>query len=192
VNDKINSHQHQLLGSPLNRAEMLALILYTGCECNWYLCLSQRNKDFHTWKWFDYNLFYAIDKLHAVESGKYQIYTGIKNVNLKQEMIEGYFVTYVSTSWKRNVAEEYMHVKNDIEVIGGMIIEMNRGGCTVGVVRSCDVSWISKFPDECEILIQRGRGLNNRYHFTLGSTFKIKEQKMGFQVVTATNNIFRF
>eukprot|EP01084_Bolivina_argentea_P286352 491198_1 len=46
VDEKLKSHRHKLMGCPLNRGEMLALILYTGCECNYDLCKSQRNGDY--------------------------------------------------------------------------------------------------------------------------------------------------
>eukprot|EP01084_Bolivina_argentea_P282502 483583_1 len=57
ADDKINHHRHKLVQSPLNRSEMLSLILYTGCDCNYDLCASQRNGNFGKWKWFDYCLY---------------------------------------------------------------------------------------------------------------------------------------
>eukprot|EP01083_Nonionella_stella_P163354 537403_1 len=43
VDQKMNGHRHKLMDKPLDRAEMLSLILYTGCACNYSLCASQRN-----------------------------------------------------------------------------------------------------------------------------------------------------
>eukprot|EP01084_Bolivina_argentea_P260280 439498_1 len=60
VISKLNSIRHQLMGRPLNLAEMLALVLYTSGQCNYDLCKSQRNGDYVKWKWFDYLLFNAI------------------------------------------------------------------------------------------------------------------------------------
>eukprot|EP01084_Bolivina_argentea_P252193 423250_1 len=63
VDWKMKSNRHKLMASPLNMAEMLSLILYTGCDCNYDLCSSQRNEDYDKWKWFDYCLWNAIYKL---------------------------------------------------------------------------------------------------------------------------------
>eukprot|EP01084_Bolivina_argentea_P179121 309539_1 len=62
VNEKLKSKRHKIMGSPLNRAEMLSLLLYTGGESNYDLCKSHRNGDYVKWKWFDYNLYNAIAK----------------------------------------------------------------------------------------------------------------------------------
>eukprot|EP01084_Bolivina_argentea_P139944 246132_1 len=52
VDRKIKHQRHLMMGSPLNKAEMLALILYTGCDCNYDLCAAQRNGNYKKWKWF--------------------------------------------------------------------------------------------------------------------------------------------
>eukprot|EP01084_Bolivina_argentea_P163829 284937_1 len=67
VDNKINCTRHKLMGSPLNRAEMLSIILYTGGECNYDLCKSQGVGDYVKWKWFDYLLFNAIRNLSLRE-----------------------------------------------------------------------------------------------------------------------------
>eukprot|EP01084_Bolivina_argentea_P259889 438713_1 len=54
VDEKMQDLRHKHIDSPLNRGEMLSLILYTGYDCNYDLCKSQRNGDFSKWKWFDY------------------------------------------------------------------------------------------------------------------------------------------
>eukprot|EP01084_Bolivina_argentea_P094903 170631_1 len=59
VDEKLLISRHKRVGSPLNRAEMLALVLYTSCNCNYDLCKSQRNDDYDKWKWFDYCLYHA-------------------------------------------------------------------------------------------------------------------------------------
>eukprot|EP01083_Nonionella_stella_P267366 903272_1 len=44
VDKKMNEHRHKQMGKPLNRAQMLSIILFTGeTDCNYYLCESQRN-----------------------------------------------------------------------------------------------------------------------------------------------------
>lgn len=49
--------------SPLTRAHMLALILYTGCDCNYAMCTAERNGDYETWRWLSWLLKEAIRRL---------------------------------------------------------------------------------------------------------------------------------
>eukprot|EP01084_Bolivina_argentea_P088187 159236_1 len=147
VEDKMDHIRHKQMGSPLTKAQMLALILYTGCDCNYDLCKSQRNGNYNKWKYFDTCLYKAISAIHGREAGCYKIYTGLNNVKLTENnMKECYFPTYVSTSWIKNVSLSFV---ND----NGVIIEMDKASRNALVC--CDVSWISKFIDECEILISR-------------------------------------
>eukprot|EP01084_Bolivina_argentea_P258427 435671_1 len=76
VDEKLKCKRHRRMGSPLNRSEMLSLLLYTGGDCNYELCKSQRSGDYNKWKWFDYCLYNAIHKLCKREYGSYKIYTG--------------------------------------------------------------------------------------------------------------------
>ena len=81
------------------------------------------------------------------------MYSGLNGVKMDRKTIEkGYFVTYVSTSWKKEVSKAFMGKKK------GMIIEFDQEHKSG--VRCCDVSWISKFPDECEILFARSFRFN--------------------------------
>ena len=38
--------------SPLTRAHMLAVVMYTGCDCNYAMCAAERSGDRQTWQWF--------------------------------------------------------------------------------------------------------------------------------------------
>eukprot|EP00483_Globobulimina_turgida_P007308 UN07322 len=141
---------------------MLSIILYTGCECNWYLSDDERNDNTNNlyndkWKWMEYCLDSAITKLHYKECGEYKIYTGLRTTNLVRNRQSGTFKTFVSASWKKDIAIDYMNndKKNNN---GGMIIEMERD--FDGSIVCADVSWISKFADECEVLIKRGTFVN--------------------------------
>ena len=62
----------------------------------------------------------------------------------------GYFVTYVSTSWRKEVSQAFMGKEK-----GGMMIQFDEKCREDCMVFCCDVSWISKFPDECEIVFAR-------------------------------------
>eukprot|EP01083_Nonionella_stella_P246949 856776_1 len=129
---------------------MLSLILYTGCECNYDLCASQRDGDYSKWKWFDHCLYEAIRRLSQRERGCFSVYSGLNNVKLPTKSVKcGYFKTYVSTAWNKDVAQAFMG--ND----KGMIINIDKEFKNDDYVYCCDVSWISKFPDECEVLFAR-------------------------------------
>ena len=120
-----------------------------GCDCNYDLCSSQRNGDYTKWRWFDYHLYNAIQKLSVVEKGSFTVYSGLNNVKLDRKSVRGgYFVTYVSTSWRREVATGFM-------VGDGMLIQIDEKFKNDDMILCCDVSWISKFPDECEVLFTR-------------------------------------
>ena len=68
VNDKMECKMHKIhFGLPLKQHEMLALLLYTGCDCNYDLCSSQREGNYDKWKCFDYCLYNAIEKLDKRE-----------------------------------------------------------------------------------------------------------------------------
>lgn len=43
-----------------NRAQMLAFILYTGCDCTYDMSAAERDRDFDTWPWFSFLLQQAI------------------------------------------------------------------------------------------------------------------------------------
>eukprot|EP01084_Bolivina_argentea_P271284 461549_1 len=120
VDDKMECIRHKAMNKPLDRAQMLSLILYTGCDCNYGLCASQRNGNYNTWKWFDYCLYKAIKNLSICESGSFSVFSGLNGVQLDCKHVEsGYFVTYVSTSWNKDIALSFM--KGD-----GMIIKIDQ------------------------------------------------------------------
>ena len=95
-----------------------------------------------------YNAILAVSKR---ERGRYPVYSGLNGVKLDTKVVSnGFFVTYVSTSWKKEVSEKFIGVKK------GMIIHFDVEYRDCGSdVPCCDVSWISKFPDECEVLFAR-------------------------------------
>ena len=123
--------------------------LYLGCECSYDLCSSQRSGDYDKWKWFDYCLYEAITRLSLKERGRYPVYSGLNGVKLDTKVVtRGFFVTYVSASWKKEVSKAFMKDK-------GMLIEIDEEYRDTRWIYCCDVSWISKFPDECEVLFAR-------------------------------------
>lgn len=201
VNEKMNHQRHILVGSPLTRDEMLGLVLYTGldflvhsqicksleilyaiyigCDCNYDLCAAQRSGEYHKWKWFDYCLYWGIDKLSFKEKGEFKVYTGLSGVKLREKMSSGYFVTYVSTSWRKEVSKAFMKGNQ------GMLIEIDGKYKDHWGVLCSDVSWISKFPDECEVLFARSI-MPITMHFLFGCdkmTCTIADESDGVQTV---------
>eukprot|EP01084_Bolivina_argentea_P025986 48313_1 len=111
-----------------------------------------RKNNYKKWKWFDYCLYWAIYTLSQKEFGKFKVYTGLNNVYLSKQTVKNrYFLTYVSTSWQEHVATKFMGNK-------GMILEIDENFKNDKQVYCCDVSWLSKYPDECEILFARSIG----------------------------------
>ena len=160
VNAKIDSAIHkQRYQSALSRPEMLALVLYTGCDCNYDLCQSQRNGNHSKWKIFDSLLYDAIFKLSLKEKLlNCKLFSGLRNVQTDtKKMLSCYFPTYVSTTFNKDVAMAFIQSN-------GMLIEIDADVCQELVC--CSVDWISKFHDECEILIARSN-VTNHYTFDL-------------------------
>ena len=128
---------------------MKNIVANKGCECNYALCESQRGGNYTKWRWFDLCLYNAIEKLSKMEEGRFNVYSGLNQVKLDAKVVTtGYFVTYVSTSWNPNIAKQFTN--ND-----GMLIKFDKSFKDTIWIYCCDVSWISKFHDECEILFAR-------------------------------------
>eukprot|EP01083_Nonionella_stella_P153809 494659_1 len=176
VNAKMDDIRHVQMGKPLHKHHMLALILYTGCQCNYDLCKSQRNGDYKKWKIFDYSLSNAIELLSKHEKGSCKLYSGLRSAKMdKKEISQGFFPTYVSCSWVKDVSEAFMRDHTG----KGMIIEFDKD--VRETFRCCDVSWISKFPDEYEILMSRTASFSRTQH---GFTLSVLDDENGKQRVS--------
>ena len=152
---------------------------YIGCDCNYDLCKSQREKKYEKWKWFDICLNSAIKELSIRTSGKFDVYTGLSNVKMDRKVWnKGYFPTYVSTSWRKEVAQHFVQGNE------GMIIKIDESYRNDEDVYWCDVSWISKFPDECEILFSRDA---NQWVDGGGFSCKVMDESNGVQTVLLTS-----
>ena len=104
-------------------------------------------------------LWKAIEGLAEKEYGCYPVYSGLNGVKMDTKIItNAYFVTYVSTSWSKYIASRFMKKEGMMIHFDEAFKDPRHGG-----IICCDVSWISKFPDECEILFARSRykGENN-------------------------------
>lgn len=67
VDAKMGHRRHRRLprSRRLSRAMMLAVVLYTGCDCNYALCRVMRENDEVTWQWFTWLLEEAIRRLSS-------------------------------------------------------------------------------------------------------------------------------
>mmetsp|Transcript_5332 Transcript_5332/g.8921 ORF Transcript_5332/g.8921 Transcript_5332/m.8921 type:complete len:390 (+) Transcript_5332:93-1262(+) len=184
VDAKMQHIRHLSMDRPLRRDHMLALVLYTGCDCNYDLCATQRNGKYLKWKWFDYCLYWAIIRLSRRETGSFAVFSGLSGVQLNRRVVEnGYFKTFVSTSWQKPVAMEFMGANNSKHGHDhkqqGMIIQIDSQYKDDALTPCCDCSWISKFPDECEILFARSlKGSTTSF------SCRILDESKGVQTVT--------
>ena len=92
-------------------------------------------------KWFDSCLYHAIQISNEDETGCYKLYTGLHKVQLNKRSIKNGYL------W-------HMLVPHGFWMTEGMIIEIDKESRDWFIC--CDVSWISKFPNDCEIFIARG------------------------------------
>ena len=148
--------RHKMMGYPLSCVEMLALILYCDGQCNYDLCITQREQTaMKKWPYFHCFLNKAIRTLSEFEIHYEHIYTGICGVffQTNNEVKHARFNTNVSFSTKLNVALEF---RGDSGMVIGMNMKriFNTPSMPGGFV-ACDVSWISS-QDENEILCRVG------------------------------------
>jgi hypothetical protein len=175
VRDKLNHPRHIRMGSPLYHDQMLAIILYTDtpvyadlrldeirfCQQNPF----QTGDDWHSQKWpiFGAILDSAIRLLYKyddIENRPPLVYHGLKDIEMDKSIFNNHgsvkrdncfkYGTFVSTSWDKEVSLGFMAEK-------GCLFEINtsRRPNECQKLVGADVSWISKFPSECEFLIAR-------------------------------------
>eukprot|EP01084_Bolivina_argentea_P310481 537291_1 len=152
--------RHVAMGQPLNKAYMLSILLYTGCDCNYDLSKEQRNGNYDKWHVFDWCLNEAILLLWKHEYSSFPLYSGLGNVMFDFNDVRfpsyGYLSTFMSTSWDINVAKTFLRENGD----KGMLIGIESRVCDMWyrykpIIVCADISWISKFPNEKEVLIAR-------------------------------------
>ena len=176
VDKKLKHPRHLAMEHPLNHVGMLALVLYTSCDCNYDLCKSQRSGDYKKWKYFDQFLGQAIKRLSSRERGSYPVFTALNKVMLENEEIEcGWFPTYVSASVHEYVAMWF--IRNTNEGSTGMLIEIDQKFKQHVNVLCCDVSWISKFEDEAEVLFARSTSGLARVRLPEGASMLLSKRR---------------
>ena len=76
VDRKLKHPRNLELEIPLTRPRMLALVLYTGCDCNYAMSAAERSGDYETWKWFSFLLGEALLNGRAKTEGAGTFYSG--------------------------------------------------------------------------------------------------------------------
>ena len=156
--DKLNHSRHNKMGRPLRSSFdcMLALILYSQGDCNYDMTKSLRNNDNKKWQMFDLALILSIVMLGFFESHTENIYSGLHNVQLNKNVDCIKFKTFQSFSKSYRVAKMFCRSK-------GMIIGLNIRHLqnfhikhtSINPFGACDISWISKYWREEEVLVSR-------------------------------------
>lgn len=160
--DEVMTHKrHEMMGCPLTKAELFALILYTSCEKTQSsltkIQIENVSKKQHDPKWdiLDLLLLTAISKLSKYQCFKnFSVYSGACDISFdfdkyKENNCGKYpigLATYTSFTGDKNEAKTFC---GDT----GMMVGVKLTSDMTGI---CDVEWVSKYPQEKEILFCRG------------------------------------
>eukprot|EP01084_Bolivina_argentea_P272702 464375_1 len=148
VNIKMNCKEHKRLGYPLNKQEILSVLLYTGTKVCGDMIYKHRKKNFCKWKNVQTHLYNAIRKL-GIASMKQNIpkpkvlYRGMFDVDLTGKSFFS-TPTFFSASIDKNVSLFFMNEH-------GCLLEINEFYAETDNTHA-DVSWLSHFNDEKEYL----------------------------------------
>ncbi|CAE8710393.1 unnamed protein product [Polarella glacialis] len=145
--EKMDHPIHVMIGTPLRQCHIMAVLLYTGTDCQTDLHQCHRMGNFRKWPVFRAMLNTAIRILQPSEAQVPQnsipdfVYAGFHSVSPMAES-EFEYCDFLSTAARRAVAETRRFLGSQ-----GTLFKIRRGNAI-----SADVSWISKFPHEEEIL----------------------------------------
>ncbi|ETO29215.1 hypothetical protein RFI_07913 [Reticulomyxa filosa] len=179
---------HKHMGYPLQLENICAILLYCGKPCNVQFSYDQIQFRHHNWPYLDHYLQQAIAVLHKHErreESETELYSGLKGVRLEniKEIKEGFFISYLSTSDNIQVAQMYRSDQ-------GCILHFHPSMRRTGGIKSCDVSWISPYKHEREILFARsfaGYTLDGRvYKELLAWNAKIESEDEYTQMILLT------
>ena len=169
LNEKMDHEKHKEMDCVLCESEMLALILYCNGDCNHNLCLTQRDGTYiKKWPTFDMCLNNAIWNLDKYESHDKNIYTGLSGVFVDiYELYRQGGLRHDALKFKSNISfTTDLNVAYGFRGAEGLILGINLkqrfdedtwgfGTTDFGMPLACDVSWISKFTTEKEMLMTR-------------------------------------
>ncbi|CAF1489424.1 unnamed protein product [Adineta ricciae] len=176
---KLNDPRHKEMGSPLSHDQMLAIILYTDSDVykdlrHHEMCYSQQ--DFANTKPCDLmqkkwpilgcllnSAIWVLDQ-HDKRPRPKVVYHGLCGIEVDPLVFNNHnatkrnsattgpvfrYGTFISTSWNKEVALEFMNKK-------GSLLEISLEEEHMDALVGADVSWISKYQTEYEFLIARG------------------------------------
>ena len=139
--------KHIKIQQPLDYHHLLAFYLYTK-DCDGIrdmkLCHKEK-RDFNKWKYLDQTLANGIYRLSNHERGETWLYAGMRGVFFDKANGCGYFSTFQSASEKRDVAVRFGAHDFELKFHPSM---RERSFC-------CDISWISAYPQEHEVIFKR-------------------------------------
>ena len=138
---------------------VLALLLYCNGDCNANLCMTQIDGTYQQkWPYLDAFLNLAISTLGAQEVHYENLYSGLCHVRI--DMKELYLNTDSVMMFKSNVSfSSDITVAKEFRGAEGMILGLNLSHDYKyhfdQRICACDVSWLSKYPTESEVLVAR-------------------------------------
>ncbi|ETO15459.1 hypothetical protein RFI_21907 [Reticulomyxa filosa] len=144
---------HKQMGYTLQLYHICAVLLYCGRSCNVQFSYDQIQFRHYKWPYLDKSLQGAVMILHSHErreEDSTELYCGLKNVRLEniKEIKSGCFISHVSTSDDIQVAQTYRTDQ-------GCILHFHPSMRRSDGIWSFDVSWMSPFKHEREILFSR-------------------------------------
>ncbi|ETN98281.1 hypothetical protein RFI_39226, partial [Reticulomyxa filosa] len=145
---------HKQMGYSLQLYHICAIVLYCGKSCNVQFSYDQIKFKHYLWPYLDYYLQEAIMILHSHERREEEsidLYCGLRGVrleNIEKEIKSGFFISHVSTSNDIQVAQTFRSDQ-------GCILHFHPSMRRARAILNCDVSWISPYKHESEILFAR-------------------------------------
>lgn len=191
---KMDHRQHKKMGYPLQEYEMLSIILYTRCDCNYDMTRSQLENDFDKWVVFDFCLASAIDTLsiHENYANSTNIYSGGCGIQIDEktgfaqsDIVDVFFKSYQSFSLDIQVAKEFSGSDGVIFALNVTKLLTGKDGKKSKFFTCADVSWISNNPLEKEILVTRGRRITlnkNKICYKQGKQLVIADNHSNFDI----------
>jgi len=161
VRHALDHPTHIKLGSPLRFDHCLALILYTATPANYDLTESQLAQNPRKWKYFDQCLLEAIQRLvDRQRITNVDLWCGLCDVFFDYSMVESkhfFLCSHQSSSVCKAVAERF---RSDC----GTLVKIDAN--SIPPHYRCDVSWLSPYKAEREVLLRRGLRLKMK-HFDI-------------------------
>ena len=156
LKEKLKDKVHQMMQSPLNQfpALMLGLLLYTDGDCSHKLSRALRDGKYRNWKHlacavrtgvFILNKFQRFHNL-SIFSGLCDVFLDPQQAIQPNGRIRGHLKSPVSFSTDLSVAKEFRGS-------AGMLMELKIDDSINYNICMADVSWISKFSSEKEVLV---------------------------------------